>query len=385
VLDLTPQKRVEAALKEADRRKDQFLAMLAHELRNPLAPIRNAAQVLRALGASDPDRQGPADRIERQVTHLARLVDDLLDVSRFTEGKIKLTKAPVELAAVIARAVETSRPLIDARRHELTVSLPAEPIPVEADAMRLAQVVSNLLNNAAKYTEDGGRIRLTVERRPGEAVLRVRDNGMGIPAELLPHVFDLFTQGDRSLARSEGGLGIGLTLVKSLVELHGGAVAVHSEGPGKGSEFTVRLPTLAALIPGQDEGGEAVRLVGPSRRVLIVDDNVDAAEMLALWLRTEGHEVCTAHDGARALQEAQAFGPEVVFLDIGLPRMDGYEVARQLRQLAGPKRPLLVALTGYGQDEDRRRAEEAGFNAHLVKPADPAALQELLSKGGIVG
>jgi PAS domain S-box-containing protein len=381
VLNLTPQKRVEAALKAADRRKDEFLAMLAHELRNPLAPIRNAAQALRSRGGADPDQHRAAATIERQVGHLARMVDDLLDVSRFTEGKIKVDRAPVELAAVVARAVETSRPLIDARRHDLKATLPAEPIAVEADATRLAQVVSNLLNNAAKFTEDGGQIELMVERLPGEAVVRVRDTGMGIPAELLPHVFDLFTQGDRSLARSEGGLGIGLTLVKSLVELHGGTVAASSDGLGKGSEFVVRLPTLAMAPTPADGAGRTDRRAAAPRRVLIVDDNVDAAEMLALLLQTEGHEVRTAHDGPAALRSAETFNPEVVFLDIGLPRMDGYEVARLLRRQER-KPALLVALTGYGRDEDRRRAEEAGFDAHLVKPADPAALQGLLGGAG---
>ena len=248
VLDLTPQKRVEAALKEADRRKDEFLAMLAHELRNPLAPVLNAVQVMQLLGPVDPNLQRAREMIERQVGHLARLVDDLLDVSRITRGKIKLQKAAVELAAVIARAVETSQPLMEARRHELTVTLPPGPTWVEGDAARLAQVVSNLLNNAAKYTEDGGHIRLTAERGPGEAVVRVEDDGMGIHADLLPHVFELFTQGDRSPARSEGGLGIGLTLVKSLVEMHGGGVEARSEGAGKGSEFVVRLPVLEGKL-----------------------------------------------------------------------------------------------------------------------------------------
>ncbi len=383
VLDLTPQKRVEAALKEADRRKDEFLAMLAHELRNPLAPVLSAVQVMQLLGPVGPNMQRATEVIERQVGHLARLVDDLLDVSRITRGKIKLQKAAVELAAVVARAVETSQPLLEARRHELTVTLPAQPTWLEGDATRLAQVVSNLLNNSAKYTEDGGHIRLAVERGPGEAVLRVGDDGVGIHADLLPHVFELFTQGDRSPARSEGGLGIGLTLVKSLVEMHGGGVEARSEGAGKGSEFVVRLPVLEGEPPiiGDDAGAEQdVRLPAPSRRVLVVDDNADGAEMLAEFLRAEGHEVRTAHDGPAALQAAESFRPEVVFLDIGLPRMDGYEIARRLRQQAELKSSFLVALTGYGQEEDRRRTEEAGFDAHLVKPADPDELQRLLAR-----
>jgi CheY-like chemotaxis protein len=253
---------------------------------------------------------------------------------------------------------------------------------VDGDATRLAQVVSNLLNNAAKYTEEGGRIWLTVEAGQGEAVVRVKDSGLGIPADLLPQVFNLFTQGDRSPARSEGGLGVGLTLVKSLVEMHGGRVEAHSEGPGKGSEFVVRLPALPADSPLPKDGGgtePAALAPAPGRRVLVVDDNVDVAEMLALVLREEGHEVRTAHDGPAALQAAESFRPEVVLLDIGLPRMDGYEVARRLRGQAGMKKALLVALTGYGQEEDRRRAEKAGFDVHLVKPANPAALQSLLA------
>ncbi|HJT75642.1 MAG TPA: ATP-binding protein, partial [Gemmataceae bacterium] len=271
-----------------------------------------------------------------------------------------------------------------ARRHRLTVALPAAPVLVQGDATRLAQVVANLLHNAAKYTGEGGHVRLAVERHGGEAVVRVRDDGMGIPAELLPRVFDLFTQGDRALARSEGGLGIGLTLVRSLVEMHGGRVEAHSEGPGKGSEFVVYLPVLERRRRTRKGGGRepaADRAPGVPRRVLVVDDNVDAAESVALLLRTRGHEVRTAHDGAAALQAAEAFRPEVVLLDIGLPRMDGYEVARRLRDQVGLHEALLVALTGYGRDEDRRRAEEAGFDAHLVKPADPAALQAVLNAG----
>ncbi len=381
VLDLTLQKRVEAALKEADRHKDEFLAMLAHELRNPLAPVLNAVQVMKLLGSAEPNLQRAREMIERQVRRLARLVDDLLDVSRITRGKITLRKEAVELATVIARAVEISQPLMEARRHEWTVALPPEPVWLEGDAARLEQVVSNLLNNAAKYTEESGHIRLTVERGTGEAVLRVRDDGIGIPANLLPHVFDLFTQGDRSPARTEGGLGIGLTLVKSLVEMHGGSVEVRSEGMGKGSEFEVRLPVIAAQSPLPGGGGGTERddrSPVPSRRVLVVDDNADAAEMLALFLRTEGHEVRTAHDGPAALHAAESFRPEVVLLDIGLPRMDGYTVVRRLREQPGLKTSLLVALTGYGQEEDRR-AHEAGFDAHLVKPADSDELQKLLA------
>jgi signal transduction histidine kinase/CheY-like chemotaxis protein len=366
-------------LADADRRKDEFLAMLGHELRNPLAPIRNAVHLLRRLAASDPNLRQPTDLIERQVQAMTRLVDDLLDVSRITRGKIQLRREPVDLAAAVTRGVETARPLIDAHGHVLTVTLPPEPIRLEADPTRLAQVIGNLLTNAAKYTEQGGHIGLTVERRPGEAAVRVRDDGVGIPAALLPQVFDLFAQGDRSPARSEGGLGIGLTLVKNLVEMHGGRVEARSEGPGQGSEFVVRLPLPDEQAPNEGEAAAGGRRPVPPRRVLVVDDNVDAAESLATLLRVDRHEVRTAHDGPTALEEAATFRPEVVLLDIGLPKMDGYEVARRLRGQDGFQKALLVALTGYGQEEDRRRAAAAGFDAYLVKPADPAALHDLLA------
>ena len=381
LLDVTERKRAEEALREADRKKDEFLAMLAHELRNPLAPIRNAVEVLRLLGPDTPDLKQSREIIERQVEHLARLVDDLLDVSRITSGRINLHKERVDLAAVLARAVEASRPLLEARKHTLTVALPPQPVWVKGDATRLAQVVSNLLNNAAKYTENDGRVWLTVEQARAEAVVTVRDTGIGIPGDLLPHVFDLFTQGDRSLARSEGGLGIGLTLVKRLVEMHGGTATAASAGPGKGSAFAVRLPVLeTGTVPPPAEAETPSRdRSGAARRVLVVDDSADAARSLALLLAAQGHAVRTAHDGLAALEAARAFQPEVVLLDIGLPRMDGYEVARRLRGQAGFERTLLVALTGYGQEEDRRRTREAGFDAHLVKPADLTILQRLLA------
>jgi PAS domain S-box-containing protein len=378
-LEVTLQEQAEQLL-QADRRKDEFLAMLAHELRNPLAPIRNAAQVIRLLGTTEPNVQRSTEVIERQVQTMARLVDDLLDVSRITTGKIKLQKEPVELATVVARAVEAARPLIEARRHALTVRLPPEAMRLEADVTRLAQVVGNLLANAAKYTENGGRIELGVARHGNIAVVRVRDNGVGIPAAMLPRIFDLFVQVDRSLARSEGGLGIGLTLVKSLVEMHGGSVEAHSEGLGRGSEFVVRLPVLQTRHdPNPDQAERSGDYPSPPRRILVVDDNVDAAASLAMLLQVEQHDVRTAHDGPTALHVAEAFRPEVIFLDIGLPRMDGYEVARRLRKQAGLEKTLLVALTGYGQEEDRRRSQQAGFDAHLVKPADPVALQQLLA------
>jgi signal transduction histidine kinase len=377
--EVAERQRLTDALADADRRKDEFLAVLGHELRNPLAPIRNAVLLLRRLGTADPEVRRSTDLIDRQVQAMSRLVDDLLDVSRIRSGKVKLQREPVDLAAAVARGVETARPLIDARGHELKVALPPEPVRLEADPTRLAQVIGNLLTNAAKYTPEGGHIGLSVERHPGDVVLRVRDDGVGIGADFLPHVFDLFTQDDHSPARSGGGLGIGLTLVKTLVELHGGHVAARSDGPDKGSEFVVWLPAPDRPAPAERRSEWGVRRLAPPRRVLVVDDNVDAAESLATLLRVERHEVYTAHDGPTALATAEAFRPEVVLLDIGLPQMDGYEVARRLRARAGFEKALLVALTGYGQEEDRRRAAEAGFDAYLVKPADPLALHELLA------
>jgi PAS domain S-box-containing protein len=385
-IDITDRVELEAALRQADRRKDEFLAMLAHELRNPLAPVRAALQVLRAAGSGHPDADQAAAMIERQVWTLARLVDDLLDVSRITRGKVRLRKEPVDLAVVVARAVEAARPLLEANRHALEVSLPEGPVPLEADATRLEQVFANLLNNAAKYTEPGGSVRLSAERRGGEVVVRVRDSGCGIPAEVLPHVFDLFTQADRTLDRSQGGLGVGLTLVKGLVEMHGGSVAAHSDGPGQGSELVVCLPAGPATGGrGEPEGRPATpRPLAPARRlrVLVVDDNRDAAVSLAMLLRLWGHEARTAHDGPSALKAALSYRPEVVLLDIGLPGPDGYEVARRLRAVLSPAAVRLVAVTGYGQEEDRRRSREAGFDAHLVKPAALDELYALLAEGG---
>ena len=367
-------------LASADQRKDEFLAMLAHELRNPLAPVRNALQVLRmkCMGDSLVERMG--EMMGRQVAHMSRLVDDLLDVSRFTRGKVNLRIERVELADVVARAVESARPLIDARGHELSVSVPHEPVHLHADLTRVIQVLGNLLTNAAKYTPESGHVWLTAFREGDEAVVGVRDNGIGIPAEMLPQVFDLFTQVARTLDRSQGGLGIGLTLVRSLVELHGGSVHAASEGPGRGSEFVVRLPALPADLPRNDERKAVTARAPPtiSHRILIVDDNVDSAESLAMLLELTGHIARTAHDGPAALETALAFRPRVVLLDIGLPRMDGYEVARRLRQDPAYAGMTVIAMTGYGQEEDRRRSKEAGFDRHLVKPVDPDELQDLL-------
>jgi signal transduction histidine kinase/ActR/RegA family two-component response regulator len=367
--------RANEALVAADRHKDEFLAMLAHELRNPLAPIRNAVQILKMPGAG-PDVAGQArDMIERQVQHLVRLVDDLLDVSRILRGKIELRPEPVALAAVFARAVEVAQPTVDAQGQGLAVSLPPQPVRLEADVVRLAQVVGNLLVNAAKYTDRAGRIWLTGERDGAEAVIRVRDSGVGIAPELLPRVFDLFTQADRSLARSRGGLGIGLTVVRRLVELHGGTVVATSPGLGQGSEFVIRLPALPGAAV--EEGGvpeEPPRAAAAPRRVLVVDDNVDAAQSTAVLLRFQGHTVEVAHDGAAALEAVRAFRPEVLLLDIGLPGLSGYDVARALRARPEGQGLVIAAVTGYGQDEDRCRAREAGCDYHLTKPLAPDAL-----------
>jgi PAS domain S-box-containing protein len=370
-----------AALREADRHKDEFLAMLAHELRNPLAPIRNAVQALKIIGPPDPQTQKLRDMIDRQVTHMSRLVDDLLDVSRITRNKIELRKERLELMTAVVRAVETSRPMIDARKHRLTVSLPPDPAPVEGDLTRLSQVISNLLDNAAKYTEEGGNISLTSEKSGSRVVIRVKDDGMGIPSHILPHVFDLFTQADRSLDRSQGGLGIGLTLVRRLVELHGGSVEAHSAGPGKGSEFVIYLP-LATVVESKGEMPEPAAAVRSERccRILVVDDNMDSAESMATLLRLDGHEVRVVYDGLAAVESALAFRPQVVLLDIGLPGLDGYEVARRLRLSNETKDIFLIALTGYGRTEDRVRALTSGFNYHITKPVDPGELDMIIKK-----
>jgi PAS domain S-box-containing protein len=374
-------------LKEADRRKDEFLATLAHELRNPLAPIRNALHILRFAGDDGPVVARSRDLMERQVNSLVRLVDDLLDVSRVMRGKISLHKGPVELADVVARAAETAHPVLDARGQALIVSLPPEPLVLAADVVRLAQVVANLLNNAAKYSERLGRVWLTAERHDGEVELRVRDEGIGIAPEVLPRVFELFMQADRSVGRSQGGLGIGLTLVQRLVELHGGRVEARSAGPGKGSEFVVRLPLW------KDEGGRmkaegspasvhpsSFRLHPSKKRVLVVDDNVDACTSLADMIRSWGHEVETAYDGRSALEKAAGRQPDIIFLDLGMPGMTGLEVCQRLRQIAGLARTPVVALTGWGQDADRRRSREAGFSLHVTKPIDPQLLEDLLRR-----
>jgi CheY-like chemotaxis protein len=352
--------------------------MLAHELRNPLAPIRNAVEILRR-GDDDPCRTKARDLIDRQVSHLVRLVDDLLDVSRITRGKIQLQMSVVALRDIITEAVEVSRPLLERGRHRFELDLPDEPILLNADPTRLAQVFANLLNNAAKYTDPGGEIRLSISRRGQDAIVSVRDTGVGIPRDMLHRVFDLFTQVDRSLDRSYGGLGIGLTLVRRLVDLHGGTVTVASEGPGRGSEFQVTLAVAQEqAIPPKPA---APPKAPPSKplQVLVVDDNVDAAESLATLLRLAGHTVKVAHNGAVALEAAAALPPDVTVLDIGLPGMDGYSVARQLRQRPETRDAVLIAVTGYGRDEDRVLSRQAGFDHHFVKPLQFDVLQRMLA------
>ncbi|MGE5615351.1 MAG: ATP-binding protein [Bacillota bacterium] len=366
------------ALKDADRRKDEFLAMLAHELRNPLAPVRNAVHILRAKSPPGPETQWAHDVIERQVQQMSRLVDDLLDVSRITSGKIVLKRERVALAAAISNAVESSRPVIERGHHELTITVTPEQLHVEADVARLSQIFSNLLTNAAKYTEPGGHIRVSVERDGDAAIVRVSDTGIGIPEKMLGRIFDLFVQVERAGDASQGGLGIGLTLVKRLVEMHGGSVAAKSEGPGRGSEFTVRLPIAGAVAAsaGEPSGTYPVFEI-LQRRILVVDDNKDAADSLAFLLRTHGAETRVAYDGLEAVGAAIAFQPDIVLLDIGLPKLYGYDVARRVREARG-KDVLLIAITGWGQEEDRRRAFESGFDHHLTKPVKFEALVRLI-------
>jgi PAS domain S-box-containing protein len=373
--------RSDEALLQADRQKDEFLATLAHELRNPLAPIRNAVQLMRLKRDPSPELQWAGDVIDRQMQHMVRLIDDLMDVSRITRNRIELRKLRTDLAGVLRAAVEAGRPLIDGLGHELTLVLPDEPLYVDADPTRLAQVFSNLLNNAAKYSAPRGRIFLTARAEGNAAVVSVRDEGVGIPGEMLSKIFDLFTQVDRSLERSHGGLGIGLTLVKRLVEMHGGSVVARSDGPGKGSEFVVRLPIpLATAATGSRPTSDIAAVHAPTPHcILIVDDNNDAATSLAVMLRTLGYETRTACDGVAALEVAAAHPPDVVLLDIGMPKMSGYEVARRIREKPWGQRVVLIAVTGWGQVEHHRLTTEAGFDHHLVKPADPAALASLLA------
>jgi signal transduction histidine kinase/CheY-like chemotaxis protein len=365
-----------AALRDADRRKNEFLAVLAHELRNPLAPILTSVEVLRLLGPGDAPVARARDIVERQVRQMVRLVDDLLDVTRVAQGKLTLRKSTFDLAAAVAEAVQTTAPLFEAQGHRLAVELPADPLRLEADQARVVQVLVNLLTNAGKYTDRGGQVRLAARRDGDEAVVTVGDNGVGIEPAMLGRVFDLFTQVDRSLDRSRGGLGIGLTLVRQLVELHGGRVSAHSDGTGKGSEFMVRLPCPAAPGPGPADATPEVRPAGPLS-ILIVEDNADARQALETLLRLLGHQVAAAATGADGVARAAGLRPRVALIDLGLPEMDGYEVGRQLRAALGAS-AVLVALSGYAAEEDRRRALDAGFDAHLAKPVDLDELKRLL-------
>jgi PAS domain S-box-containing protein len=376
--DLTQRRQIEA-LEQTNRRVNEFLAMLAHELRNPLAPIRNAISVMHRAGTMDATAAWARDVIDRQTTHLTRLVDDLLDISRITSGKITLRCQPVDVNEVVARAVEVARPIIDQKHHALTVIAAPQPVMVDADATRLAQIIVNLLNNAAKYTPEHGRIRLSVASDEEIAIATVQDNGVGIPPPLLPHVFDLFAQGDRSTGRSDGGLGIGLSLARRLVELHRGTIHAKSDGPDLGSEFTMRLPLLHQLPPAASKGGTGEAADAAVRRVLVVDDNEDSALTMVMLLEVAGHKAKVAHDGVTALTLAREFKPHVVLLDIALPEMNGYEVAQRMRMMPELSRAVLVAMTGYGQDEDRRRSADAGFSEHLVKPIDPSALERVIA------
>ncbi len=370
--------RNEQALRSADRRKDEFLATLGHELRNPLAPILNSLEILKLAGGMTDGGTGHACAVmERQISHLNRLVDDLLEVSRITRGVIDVKREPQDLAAIVRAAIDTSRPILDGLRHQLQFLAPAEPVCVVGDAVRLTQVFSNLLNNAAKYTNQGGHISISIERGDGHAIVAIKDDGIGIAPHLLASVFDMFMQVDRSTRRAQGGLGIGLTLVKSLVGMHGGRVEARSDGPGLGSEFVVRLPLVENAVLAQEAKPRIQSL--PSRRILIVDDSHDGGESLSVLLRVLGAEVALVHSGSAALQAIESFQPYAVLLDIGMPGMDGYEVARRIRADPANGEILLIALTGWGQEEDRRRSAAAGFNHHLVKPADIDQLRQLLS------
>lgn len=378
-VDITERKHAEASLREADRRKNEFLAMLAHELRNPLAPIRNAAHVMRLTGDQSESVALAAEMMERQVSQMARLVDDLLDVSRLSRGKIELRKNRIELAPAIDQALEAARPQCENQGLELAVTLPSEPIVLDADQARLIQIVGNLLNNACKFTGRGGRVQLNVERHPREAVIRVRDNGIGIAPDQLSRIFDMFMQIDTSLERSTSGLGIGLTLVKNLVEMHDGAVEAYSDGIGQGSEFVVRLPIIVepAIRP-QRPTENMVKVTG--RRILVVDDNQDSATSLALLLKLAGNETHMAFDGLEAVEAAANIHPDVVLLDLGLPKLNGYEACRRIRAQLADKKLRLIALTGWGQDEDRAKTRAAGFDAHMVKPVELDALMNYLGE-----
>jgi PAS domain S-box-containing protein len=389
--DITERKQAEQKLADANRRKDEFLATLSHELRNPLAPIRNAVQILKTISPAPPTLEWCRDLIDKQVSQMARMMEDLLDLTRITRNALELRKQPADLTAVIEGAIQTSRPLIEASRHKLTVDLPAHKMMLDGDPTRLVQVFANLLNNAAKYMEDGGQIRVKADlvRRSeqdgrSEVVVSFKDSGIGIAPEMLPHIFEMFFQGDRSKERHFGGLGIGLTLARSIVELHGGGIQVNSEGVGKGSEFAVRLP-LAEESGERNQGGAGAgedlnpRSRRLSRSVLVVDDNKNQVESIAMLLRILGCEVRAAHDGLSALEALKEFNPEFALIDIGLPGIDGFELARRIRKINKFKNIVLIAQTGWGREEDRAESRQAGFDYHLVKPLDFPLLERILT------
>jgi PAS domain S-box-containing protein len=380
LVDITEQKRAEEDLREADRRKSEFLAMLAHELRNPLAPLLNGVLLLQRTG-SDPDAvKSTTAMLERQVGHLIRLTDDLLDMSRITRGRIDLRREPVDLSMLVGQAAEAARSLFDRKGQELTVTLPDAPVVLDADPTRLAQVLGNLLNNACKFTDPDGHVALVASRDGEQAVVRVRDDGIGLSADQIPRVFDMFAQVDSTLERSRSGLGLGLTLVKRLVELHGGTIEARSDGIGRGSEFIMRLPLAAASAPRRASAATKPRAIPtPACRILVVDDNLDAARSLSQLLTLSGHEVHTALDGLEAVESTTRLRPDVVLMDIGLPKLNGFDAARRIRERLGAGCPILVALTGWGQDADRRRSRESGFDGHLVKPVARAVLSAMLS------
>jgi PAS domain S-box-containing protein len=380
--DITDRKRVDKALAEANQRKDQFIALLAHELRNPLAPLRNGLQVIRLAGTDTNAVTQAREIMDRQLSHMVRLIDDLLDISRVSQNKMELRRSRVLLKDVISSAVETARPAIEEAGHEFTLSLPPEPVYLDADLTRLAQVFSNLLNNSAKYTERGGRILLSAERQGGEVSVSVRDTGLGIPANDLPRIFDMFSQVDRSVERSTGGLGIGLALVKGLVEMHGGTVTATSPGQGKGTTIEVRLPTLeSTAVPAAGVASESEPApAGPRRRILVVDDNRDSANSMAMMLTLMGNEVRTAHDGFEAIETAREFHPKAILMDLGMPKLNGYEATQRIREQPWGRDMIIIAMTGWGQEADRIQSHEAGCDSHLVKPVNLSELESLLTE-----
>ncbi|MCI0641746.1 MAG: ATP-binding protein [Gemmataceae bacterium] len=382
LVDITDHKRSDEALKEADRRKDEFLAVLSHELRNPLAPLRNGLQVLRRAGGNAAIIEQTREMMDRQLGHMIRLIDDLLDLNRITRNRLELRKQTIQLSDVIQSAMEAARPAIDDTAQQLTVSVPAEPIHLYGDLTRLAQVLCNLLTNSAKYTPPGGIIALRADLRGSEVALTVKDNGIGIPPADLPRIFEMFSKVHRTMEQTGSGLGIGLALVRGLVEMHAGTVQAQSDGPGKGSVFTVRLPVVSSAgtampQPAATDSASSLKSA-VRRRILVVDDSWDAANSLAMLLELGGNEVRTAYDGVEAIEAAESFRPDVILMDVGMPKLNGLDAARRIRNLPWSDKVLLIALTGWGQDENRRRSRAAGFDYHLTKPVNPQELEALL-------